>query len=119
MADTLNKIYLESLDNVALAEALMSAGVINRATGSLKRLQALLETVEPSSAVSLLMSPFYVLYDLRVVYSHLSTAGGGALPDSIFDRLDLLPTVDLAVLYERLIERLSSSYEGLILHLAR
>lgn len=118
VADSLNKIYLESIDNAVLAKALASAGVTIKATCSLKRLQALLETVKPSSSVSPLMSPFYVLYDLRVAYSHLSTAKNGVLPESIFDRLELQPTVDLTVLYERLIERLTSSYEGLISHLA-
>jgi hypothetical protein len=44
VADTLNKIYIESLDNAALATLLREAGGDPASLGSLKRLQALLET---------------------------------------------------------------------------
>lgn len=114
VADTLNKIYLESLDNTALAKALAGAGVTIKATGNLKRLQALLGTVGAAPDVHTLMSPFYVLYDLRVAYSHISSTGDDILPDSIYARLELPTGSNLSALYGRLVERMIASYEAFI-----
>lgn len=114
VADTLNKIYLESLDNAALAKALTSAGVSTKATGPLKRLQALLETVGPTPDIHALMSPFFVLYDLRVAYSHISSSGDDKLPDSIYERLGLPVGASLAALYDRLVEQMIASYEAFV-----
>src|SRR5207245_1711996 len=72
VADTLNKIYVESLDNSSLGSLLRNAGGDPGRLGSLKRLQALLETIGNGADVPGTLSPFFVLYDLRVAYSHLT-----------------------------------------------
>ncbi len=115
VADTLNKIYLESLDNAALAKALTAAGVTIKATGNLKRLEALLGTVGASPDIHALMSPFYVLYDLRVAYSHISSTGDDTLPDNVYERLELPTGSNLSGLYDRLVERMIASYDALTL----
>lgn len=113
VADTLNKIYLESLDNAALAKALLAAGITTKATGSLKRLQALLNTVGAEQDIHALMSPFYVLYDLRVAYSHISSSGDDTLPETIYERLELPTSSSLSALYLALVERMIASYDAL------
>jgi hypothetical protein len=62
VADTLNKIYIESLDNAALAALLRKAGGDPKSLGSLKRLQALLETIAKGADIPAILSPFFVLY---------------------------------------------------------
>lgn len=113
VADTLNKIYLESLNNAALAKALTVTGITIKATGNLKRLQALLGTVGAEQDIHALMSPFYVLYDLRVAYSHISSSGDDTLPQTIYERLELPTGSDLSALYVALVERMIASYDAL------
>lgn len=43
--------------------------------GSLKKLQLVLEAAKLEGDVAKLLSPFFVLYDLRVAYSHLTSDG--------------------------------------------
>lgn len=110
VADALNKIYIESLDNKALAATLLSVDASSTGTGSLKRLQALLETVAPSEDVSKAMSPLYILYDLRVAYSHLTShASAQHLMKTVTERLDIPADADLALIYGRLTSWLSRS----------
>lgn len=113
VADTLNKIYLESLDNAALAKALAAAGITTKATGNLKRLQALLGTVGAERDIHALMSPFYVLYDLRVADSHISSSGDDTLPETIYERLELPTGSNLSALYIELVGRMIASYDAL------
>ena len=76
VADTLNKVYIESFDNKSLQQQYrISVGDPGK-LGSLKLLQGILEVHCPSLDVSKLMSPFFVLYDMRVACSHLSSASG-------------------------------------------
>lgn len=112
MADTLNKIHVESLDNGALERLLRTLGVEAQGTGSLKRLQALLETLDGTAGQ--LLSPFYVLYDLRIAYSHLrSDEGRAAMLKSAIDRLSLPDSADITALYDALVKDLTRSYEAL------
>ncbi|MCW5608896.1 MAG: hypothetical protein KIT26_12730, partial [Nitrosomonas sp.] len=73
VADTLNKIYLESFDNNALGQILNSFSIDSQKLGSIKRLQLVMEQIANPDDVSNIVSPFYVLYDLRVAYSHLGS----------------------------------------------
>jgi hypothetical protein len=115
VADTLNKIHLESLDNGALEKAVEQNGAVSKGTGSLKRLQALLETIAGDHDISTILSPFYVLYDLRVAYSHLSSdAGAQAKLKTVTDRLRIAEGSDLLTIYSTLTGELASSYEMLI-----
>jgi hypothetical protein len=72
VADTLNKIYVESLDSRALGTIISKTGGDPQNLGSLKRLQTALESVCSNADVSKFLSPFFTLYDLRVAYSHLT-----------------------------------------------
>jgi len=42
-------------------------------SGSLKRLQAVLEHIQQDGSIAGLLSPLYILYDLRVAYSHIAS----------------------------------------------
>jgi hypothetical protein len=115
VADTLNKIYIESLDNNALAELMKKAGTDPKGLGSLKRLQAVLAAAAPGADVPKLLSPFYVLYDLRVAYSHLaSTERSEKILQSVTDRLVMKAQSGLMAIYDELTAQLSSSFETLI-----
>lgn len=111
VADVLNKVCLESLDNLGLAKLIELKSHKVMSTGSLKRLQQLLEISTSGIDVSRLMNPLYVLYDLRVAYSHLlSVEGRQSKLDSVFDRLSLSRDADLASLYDKLISELSKAF---------
>jgi hypothetical protein len=71
VADTLNKIYIESVDNSALGTIMTKAGLDSKNLGSLKRMQGVLASIADDKMIASALSPFYVLYDLRVAYSHL------------------------------------------------
>lgn len=114
VADTLNKIYIESFDNAALGEVLASLGGDPNSLGSLKRLQGVLERALPSEDINGLLSPLYVLYDLRVAYSHLASAEKQRDKfQSVVDRLGIDASVSLTDLYDHLLETLIATFERL------
>lgn len=114
-ADALNKIHLESLDNAELGKLLTSTGYDPKKLGSLKRLQALLETLPSSSTVNSLLSPFYVLYDLRVASLHLASAGSASgKMDTITNRLGLPIGAPFFDIYDALVKQMALSYRGLV-----
>lgn len=115
VADTLNKIYVESLDNTALGTIIKSTGGDPKNLGSLKRLQMSLETLPNATNVPVLLSPFFVLYDFRVAASHL-TSGNRAdeIMATVTQRLNIQPDAGLLEIYSRLSESLAASYESLI-----
>ncbi|MGI3164401.1 hypothetical protein [Pseudooceanicola sp. 200-1SW] len=110
VADTLNKVYLESLDNAALNGVVKSLGVKSPGPGSLKRLQTIMETMASNKEVAALMSPLYVLYDLRVAYSHLAPGSNPPQLESVTRRLGLEPDASLFDIYEKLIDGLSNTF---------
>lgn len=114
VADTLNKIYIESFDNKVLGEVLSSLGGNPEKLGSNKRLQAILESIAGEEDVSGIMSPFYVLYDLRVVYSHLgSKDGSDKRLQYVKERLSLDESAQLHELYDAVVVQLSASFHRL------
>lgn len=114
VADTLNKIYIESFDNAALEDVLKSLGGDAKNLGSLKRLQGVLERALPNEDINSLLSPLYVLYDLRVAYSHLTSAERQReVLQTVVDRLGIDVSVGLTDLYNRLIEALIATFERL------
>lgn len=114
VADTLNKIYLESLDSGALGTILKGLGGDPKELGSLKRLQSVLTAVTTGLDVAALLSPFFVLYDLRVAYSHLTSAGkSGAIMETVTDRLGLRRNADLFAIYGRIVPAMTESFERL------
>lgn len=113
VADTLNKVYLESLDNAALERVINSLGVKALGSGSLKRLQTILETMASSKKVAAIMSPLYVLYDLRVAYSHLTPGSNPPQLESVTRRLGLEPSASLFDIYEKLVDGLSNAFSAM------
>jgi len=115
VADTLNKIYIESLDNAALGTLLKKAGGEPKNLGSLKRLQALLESIPEATDISATLSPFFVLYDLRVAYSHLTSDDRATeILKNVIDRLGIDPSSGLLDIYRELTKALAATYEKLV-----
>lgn len=111
VADTLNKIHLESFDNNALGLVITSLGGDPKNLGSIKRLQKILELSNSDADISSLMLPFYVLYDLRVAYSHLgSNEGCEKKLDFINQRLGISKESCLLEIYEVIVDKLMNSY---------
>jgi hypothetical protein len=113
VADMLNKVYLESLNNGALDKVVKQLGAKSPGSGSLKRLQTILETINPNDDVKSLLSPLYVLYDLRVVYSHLTGETSSTQLEAVTSRLGLLPDASLSDIYAKLIAGLINTYIGM------
>lgn len=114
VVDTLNKIYIESFDNAALGDVLNSLGGDTKNLGSLKRLQGVLERALDSKDINSLLSPLYVLYDLRVAYSHLTSAERQRdVLQTVADRLGVDANASLTDLYIPLIEALIETFERL------
>lgn len=112
VADTLNKIYIESFDNNALGRVLKEAGVDPKSLGSLKRLQGVMELLTDAEKVSKTLSPFYVLYDLRVAYSHLgSKEGSEEKLEFVTERLGLPSESGLLDIYNILIVALGDTFD--------
>jgi hypothetical protein len=115
VADTLNKIYVESFDNGALGTIMSKSGADPKGLGSLKRLQAALESAASGADVPNRLSPFFVLYDLRVAYSHLTSAEKATvILKTVTDRLGIIETSGLIDIYGKLMEKLTDSFEQLI-----
>jgi len=111
VSDVLNKVHLESLDNAKIGAILSGADIECRGKGSLKRLQALLDTVGNPARVSVLMSPFYALYDFRIAYSHLSSSEGSAAKmKTVTDRLAIAADGSLHEIYDKLLSAMTASY---------
>lgn len=114
VADTLNKIYIESFDNTAIGEVLKSSGGDPKNLGSLKRLQGVMERALPREDINSLLSPLYVLYDLRVAYSHLtSDERQREVFKTVVDRLGVDADVALTDLYNNLIDAMIRMFERL------
>lgn len=111
VADTLNKVYLESLDRAALSIVLKDLGKNHTGLGSIKLLQGIIEAVAPSEDVILLLLPLYVLYDFRVLSSHL--VSDSARSESVNKRLGLLPDASIFQIYSRLRDGLLSTFIGM------
>jgi hypothetical protein len=114
IANALNKIYVESFDNGTLGTILESMGEDPKEMGGLKRLQRILELTFTGSEVSSLMAPLFVLYDLRVAYSHLgSEEGKDKRVQSIHERLSLDGQFDFIAAYKKIIHELADTFKAL------
>lgn len=114
VADTLNKIYLESLANPVLGKIMASLGRDPKGLGSIKRLQGLLELAEPGEDIATLLMPLYVLYDLRVAFSHLhSSEKSSETLETVTTRLGLAKDASLMKIHAELVWRMTSSFDQL------
>lgn len=99
----------------AFAKAITGYGGDPASLGSLKRLQLVLQNIAPKADIASLLSPLYVLNDFRVAASHLASDKSAAEKmKTVTDRLGLPGEADLQTIYNELIKRLLSSYEGLL-----
>lgn len=111
VADTLNKIYIESLDNNALGSLIHSLGGDSKGLASNKRLQKIMESIATDEDVYKIMCPFYVLYDLRVAYSHLGSKDGSEKRlVTVKERLGLGGDAQLNEIYEAIVSQLAASF---------
>jgi hypothetical protein len=111
VADTLNKIYLESLDNGALGAIMAKTGSDSKNLGSLKRLQAVLTSIATDKEIASALSPFYVLYDLRVAYSHLTpVATAAAKLKFVTERLRIQEGAGLMAIYAALMAAMTEAF---------
>ena len=93
---------------------LSAAGGDPKGLGGLKRLQTLLETLPGSSAISNLMLPLFVTYDLRVANLHLTSTGTASdKMDDITSRLGLPAAAPFFDVYDALVKQLAAAYRGL------
>ena len=114
IADALNKVYLESLDIKALERVLSKLGQDTAKLGGLKRLQKVVETVAPTEDIARAMSPLYVLYDLRVAYSHLgSEEGQEERLKFVRERLGLPTGANLFSIYDKVVPALMEAFAKL------
>lgn len=113
-ADFLNKIYLESFDKKALGEIIIKLGEKPKDLGSIKRIELILKLItKDETTIETLMSPFYVLYDLRVAYSHLgSKKGSEEKLDFVKKRLNLTKQSSLLDIYPVLVDKLNKSFNS-------
>lgn len=113
VADTLNKVYLESIQASALESIIRDLDVTPLEGGNLKKLQTILQAIAPTENVASLLSSLYVLYDFRVESLHLMPSGGSSKLKSITDRLDLPINASLQDIYASLIVGLTNSFKGM------
>lgn len=110
--DLLNKINIESLNNTIIGNLLKERGINPDKLRELKRLQKLFEHELPNQNVADIISPFFVLYDLRVGYSHLtSKEKNDEILSLAFERLGFKEKpANFNKIYTQLIKALTQSY---------
>lgn len=113
--DLLNKINIESLDSIVIGKLLQDRGIEPGKLGGLKRLQKLFEHQYPTQEIATIVSPLFVLYDLRVAYSHLtSKEKREEIISYSCERLGLEGTPPkFTDIYSRVLIALTQSYEQL------
>ena len=112
IADNLNRVFVEALSDSSLKEIIRKLGIsVPNGTRNLKRLQLILATLlNDDSVAAALMSPLFVLYDLRVAYSHLlSDEKKNEVINSVTDRLGLPENADIFSIHNEICTRLKSS----------
>ena len=115
VADTLNKIYIESLDNKALGSVLKTLGGDPEKLGTNKRLQSILEKVARNGEdVSAIMLPFFTAYDFRVAALHLTSAETARDKlKTVTDRLKLPENATLVDIQNALVDSFIASFKAM------
>ncbi len=113
--DLLHKINIESIDNKVLGKLIIKFGGKEKdSVGSLKRLEKLFKINYPELEISKIITPLYVLYDLRVLCSHASSKeNNDKVMKSVCNRLDIPEGSLFSVVYSILLEKLINCYRGL------
>lgn len=114
-ADTFNQIYIEGINSKKLKQTLESLDVKTTNNSSIKLFEKWLETRFPSVNFYSLMSPLYILYDLRVACLHISSnSSKNEKLASIKERLGIKSEDDIFELYNCFIRKLSDTFSELI-----
>lgn len=111
VADTLNKIYIESFDNRALKRLISSLGGDPSKLRCLKRLQLLMQHTTSAVDLECVMAVFYILYDFRVLHLHITSSKEyGDKLSEIKERLSLRLSAGLPEIYNAIIVGLAASF---------
>lgn len=115
--ESLNRIFVESLNSSQIKTELLKIDSNSdiKSKGGLKVFQMWLESFVNEDEAKKIMCPFFVLYDFRVISSHLfSKEKRTKILSSIKSRLELESKDDFEVIYESLLSALSESYPQLL-----
>ena len=105
-------MYLESFDKKSMREVVKCLGGDPTDLGSVKLLEKIMLLSGVKTNLSSLMCPFYVLYDLRVIYSHLGSSETEKMKlESIRNRLGVSLVADIFEIYEAIATQLTSSFD--------
>ena len=110
----LNKYLIENIQITPLKEALINAGKKKEdisQLGSLKTFEWYLSEVLKVPNVKSIISPLYVLNDLRQLHGHLSKESFAEKYDSCKERLELNKDSNHFEVYKKLIEKLIAFYQ--------
>ena len=108
------QICIESLNSKALKELIVDRGADPKSLGTIKLLQLLLEKECSESNISIILSPMYVAYDLRIANAHLtSTERTKDIMNSVKKRLLIETDAEFVVTYSALIGLLKKLFDDL------
>lgn len=113
---TLNKICIECINTRSLKLQLkkLTPDVNRHGIRGLKLFEEYLKIKYPKSNYEEIMKPFFVLYDIRQCLSHLmSSTKRRKILQFCFRRLGIKYSHDFEIIYDKLIERITESYEEL------
>lgn len=116
---SLNKILAEGIDTKKLKEKLIDFGIQEidlKGLGSLKSFGLFIEKVLKYGDWYNLMTPFFVLNDLRNLHGHLNDTSFKTDYNDCAKRLGLTDNETDYIIYETLIQKLINSFEILINH---
>lgn len=115
IVDLLNKINVESLDAANLGNIIARLGGDPKDLGGLKRFELLFSLKFPEKDVHSIVSPLFVLYDLRVNLLHaVSDEKKKETLVSACQRLGIPEDSKFDVIYPELLRQLTECYENLI-----
>lgn len=112
----LRKVCIETISREAFARDLARRGIIfDRKWGSLKILQCWAEKVLGRDDSPQMLSPLFVLDDLRKLEAHLvGSSTSREILETACKRLGIKPDSNLRTIYDTLIIRLHAMYEQLV-----
>lgn len=113
--DLLNKINIESLDVNNLGTVITKLGADPKELGGLKRLEMLFGLKFPQKDIRKIVSPLFVLYDLRIILLHaVSNEKRKETLVSACQRLGIPDDSTFDIIYPELIRQLTTCFEHLI-----
>ena len=114
---TLTKYLIENIQVETLKGELLKAGKKNKdikSLGSIKTIQMYFYEVFSITDIDTIISPLYVLYDLRLLHGHLSNKSFEMKYNTCKNRLDLSDEATDFEVYQVLIKKLINFYDIMI-----